>query len=90
MPNIKLTWKILPKQRNVVKYGHTDIGVVVAQLAKRLLLMPEVRSSNSHHRQFFIMDIFTGFCWRDRNKDKEAGNGTFLKYKIVDLHTTRI
>ena len=25
------------------------------------------------------MNIFTGYCWKDKNEEKEAGNGLFKK-----------
>ena len=51
-------------------------GVVVAQLAERLLPIPEIRGSNPVIGKIFIDYIY---CWKDENKEKEAGIGSFLK-----------
>ena len=57
-------------------------AVVVAQLVERSLLIPEVRSSNpviSNNLYIEHLLIYWQLCWKDKNKEKEAGYGPFLK-----------
>ena len=58
---------------------HCTRPVVVAQLVERLLLTPEVRSSNP----VIVINLYwTFFCqlyWKGENKVKEAGFVPFLK-----------
>ena len=35
--------------------------------------------SKSSHRQIFIWNIYCQLYWKDKNKEKEAGNGPFKK-----------
>ena len=50
--------------------------VVVAQLVEQSLPTPEIRSSKTRHWQNFIYQLFNR---KDKNKEKEAGNGPFKK-----------
>ena len=56
----------------------------MAQLVERLLLIPEVRGSNPViGKKIFKSNIgllSTVYC-KDKNKEKEAGNGPFFKKK---------
>ena len=59
-------------------------AVVVAQLVEQLLPIPGVRSSNPViSKKLFILNIclLSTVYWKDENKEKEAGNGPFLKDK---------
>ena len=49
-------------------------AVVVAQLAEWLLKTPEVYGPSQEIRKIFAMNY-----WKDDNKEKEAGNGSFKK-----------
>ena len=56
--------------------------VVVAQLVEWLLPIPEVRGLNPViGKNLFILNIclLSTVYWKDENKEKEAGNGPFLK-----------
>ena len=37
----------------------------------------------SSHQQKFILNIYCQLYWKDENKEKEAGNGPFLKKNLV-------
>ena len=55
--------------------------VVVAQLVERSIPIPEVHGSNPVvGKNLFISNIclLSTVCWKDENKEKEAGNGPFL------------
>ena len=54
--------------------------VVVAQLAERSLMIPEDLGSNPVIGNFYL-NIYLPLtvCRKDKNKEKEAGNGPFLK-----------
>ena len=57
-------------------------AVVVAQLVELSLPIPEVRGSNPViGKDLFISNIclLTTVYWKDENKEKETGNGPFLK-----------
>ena len=54
----------------------------VAQLVERSLLIPEVRGLNPVISKYlFILNIslLSTVYWKDKNKEKEAGNGSFKK-----------
>ena len=54
----------------------------VAQLVERSLLIPEVRGLNPViGKNLFISNIclLSTVYWKDKNKEKEAGNGSFKK-----------
>ena len=56
--------------------------VVVAQLVGRLLPIPEDRGSNPVIGKNLLISnicILSTVYWKDENKEKEAGNGPFLK-----------
>ena len=55
--------------------------MVVAQLVERSLRIPEVRGSNPVIGQLFILNIcsLSTLYWKDKNKEKEAVDGPFLK-----------
>ena len=57
--------------------------VVVAQLVERLLTIPEVRCSNPViSKNLFIklnICLLSTVYWKDKNKEKVAGNGPFFK-----------
>ena len=53
--------------------------VVVAQLVERLLLIPEVRSSNQVIGKNLYCTFYCQLYWKEQNKEKEAANGPFLK-----------
>ena len=60
-------------------------AVVVAQLAERSLMTPEIRSSNPDiGNKIFQMQLI--ICQlqsrKDKNKGKEAGNGPFKKLSM--------
>ena len=61
----------------------------MAQLVEWLHLIPEVSGSNQviGKNLFYILNIclLLNVCWRDENKEKEAGNGPFLK-KIDNIY----
>ena len=60
----------------------------MAQLVERSLLMPEVHSSNPViGKNLFILNIclLSTVYLKDENKEKEPGNGPFLK-KILTWH----
>ena len=52
--------------------GWGSVGRTVASDAKG----PQFES---RQQQKFSMKIFSVNCWKDENKDKEAGNGPFLQ-----------
>ena len=56
-------------------------AVVVAQLVERSLPTPEIRGSNPNIGKLYLPIVH----WKDENKEKEAGNGPFLKKKKVFL-----
>ena len=62
--------------------------MVVAQLVKRLLPIPEVRGSNpAIGKKLFILNIrllSTVYC-KDENKEKEARNGPFKKITFGEI-----
>ena len=64
------------KQKSVSKRA-----VVVAQLAERSLLTPEIHSSNpnigNENFQTYICQLLSR---EDKNKEKEAGNGPLKKH----------
>ena len=41
----------------------------------------------SSHRQKFKLYIYCQLYWKDENKEKEAGNGQFLKAKLSPQKT---
>ena len=51
--------------------------VVVAQLAEWSLPILVGPMFESSYQQIFIMNIFTVYCWKDENKQKDAGNSTY-------------
>ena len=58
-------------------------AVVVAQLAEQSLMTPEIRSLNPDiGNENFQMYICQLLFRKDKNKEKEAGNGPFKKIKI--------
>ena len=59
----------------VITKGH----LVVAQLLEQSLPIPEVRSSNPVITNIYINHLFTVNCIEKQKKEKEAGNGPFLK-----------
>ena len=65
----KLTSGLLNKQ--IVQQGSGSIGRAVAFNISG----PQFESS---HHQNFIMNISTVNCWKDLNKEKEAGNVLFI------------
>ena len=55
-------------------------AVVVAQLAEWSFLIPEIRGSNPviakiYNEHFTVPRLIN--CWKDENKQIEAGNGQF-------------
>ena len=64
-------------------------AVVVAQLVERLLPIPEVRGSNpviGNNLYIEHLFIYCQLCWKDENKEKEAGYGPFLKVLFVETN----
>ena len=64
------------------------MGSGLAQLVERLIPIPEVRSSNPDIGiKLFLLNIclLSSVYWKDENKEKEAGDGPFLK-KIDDMN----
>ena len=60
-------------------------AVVVAQLVERSLPIPQVWGSNPViGKNLFIFNncLLSTVYWKDKNKQKEAGNGPFLNKKI--------
>ena len=58
----------------------------VAQLVERSLPIPEVRGSNQvFGKNLFILNIclLSIVYWKDENEEKEAGNGPFLKKRLM-------
>ena len=56
------------------------VVVTVAQLVERLLLTPEVCSSNPViGKLLYWTFVYCQLYWKIENKEKEAGNGPFLK-----------
>ena len=56
-----------------------DRAVVVAQLAERLLPIPEDPGSNPVIGNFYMGHyLLLTVCRKDENKEKEAGNGPFF------------
>ena len=53
-------------------------AVVVVQLAERSLPIPDVRGSKPVTGEI-LMTKLTVNCWKDENKEKEAGNGPIRK-----------
>ena len=52
----------------------------VAQLVEQLLPIPEVRGSNPViGKKILNICLLSTVYWKDNNKEKEAGNGPFLK-----------
>ena len=67
---------------------HLLWAVVVAQLVKRLLPIPEVRSSNPViGKNLFILNIclLSTVFWKDENKEKEDRNGPYLKKHLFSV-----
>ena len=63
-------------------------AVFVGQLVERSLPLPEVRGSKPViGKNLFMLNIclLSTVYWIDENKEKEAGNGPFLKKKISDI-----
>ena len=57
-------------------------AVVVAQLAERLLPTPEVCGSNPViSKKFHRTIVYNQLHWKHENKEKEAVNGPFFKWK---------
>ena len=62
-------------------------SVVVAQLVERSPPIPEVRGSNPViGKNLFILNIclLSTVCWKDENKEKEAGDGPFFKKENIE------
>ena len=59
-------------------------AVVVTQLVERSLPTPEVHSSNPVIGKLFYqhLSVYCQLYWKDKNKEKEAGNGQFKKSHI--------
>ena len=58
------------------------VEVVVAQLVERSLSIPEVGGSNPVIGKNLLISnicILSTVYWKDKNKEKEAVNGPFLK-----------
>ena len=51
--------------------------LLVAQSAKQLLLTPEVRGSNPIDGKVLLNIVYFQVHWKDKNKEKEAGNDPF-------------
>ena len=72
--------------------------VVVAQLVEQSLPIPEIRGLNPViDKNLYILNIclLSHVSWKDENKEKEAGNGPFLKIlsnfnKIVHFAVTKV
>ena len=67
-----------------------ESAVVVAQLVERLLPIPEVCGSNPVIRNFLcILNIclLSTVYRKDKNKEKEAGNGPFKKNNYMSIDT---
>ena len=63
-------------------YTNNESSSCVAQLVERSLPIPEVRGSNPVISKYlFILNIclLSNVYWKDKNKEKEAGNGPFWK-----------
>ena len=60
--------------------------MVVAQLAERLLLIPEVCGSNPVIGKIDWTFVYCQLYWKDKNKEKEARNGRFKKNKLVPFY----
>ena len=63
---------------HIQKYLHCW-AVVLAQLSKRSLPIPEVRSSNPVIGKVFIEYFVLSTVMKRRNKEKESGDGPFFK-----------
>ena len=57
-------------------------AVVVAQLVERSLPIPEVRGLNPVIRKIYLFQLniclLSTVYWKDENKEKEAGDGSFF------------
>ena len=59
-------------------------AVVVAQLAERLLPIPEDLGFESSHWQLLLnIYLLLTVCRKDENKEKGAGNGPFFKKQMA-------
>ena len=82
---------LAPDCRQCLSVRHVQVehelpiwAVVVPQLVERLLPIPEVRGSNPVIvKNLFILNIclLSTVYRKDKNKEKEAGNGPFCFYK---------
>ena len=71
-----LEWPVSIKSKKLyLGSGCGSVGRVVASDSRG----PQFESS---HRQKFILNIYCQLYWKDKNKEKEAGNGPFLKKKL--------
>ena len=63
--------------------GSTLRAVIVAHLAEPSLLISEDPGLNPAIGKIFILNIFTVYCWKDENTEKEDGIGqlAFKKQK---------
>ena len=55
-------------------------SAVVVQLVERLLPIPEVRGLNPVISKNLYWTLYCQLYWKDKNKEKEAGNGLFKKW----------
>ena len=62
----------------VLGSGFGSVGRAIASNSKG----PRFESS---HQQKFILNIFCQLYWKDENKEKEAGNGPFLKNNYFSI-----
>ena len=74
----------LPINQNIICWA-----VVVAQLVKRSLPIPEVRGSNPVIGKIYLFPLniclLSTVYWKDENKEKEAGDGLFFFLKKISF-----
>ena len=57
-------------------------AVVVAQLVEQSLPKPEVHGLNPTIGEILLIIVYCQLYWKGKNKEKEAGNGPFLKKNV--------
>ena len=92
--DIKIDWKekglkrtkglkkgLKNKEGDEVERGKRRKKVVVALLVEWLLPTPEIRSLNPVIGKLYLLPTVLNLCWKDKNREKEALYGLFLKTK---------
>ena len=66
-------------RRDLMEQSPSVWAVVVAQVVELLLLTPVIRGSNPVIGKFYKGLIYCRLYRKEKNKEKEAGNGPFKK-----------